>query len=413
MNFNSISTSQPLLRLCRAALMVMVLIFNSPLAAQDVIEGKVVDDGSTQPMAHANIFLLSAQNQGVISNELGQFRLKISDEHASDTLVVSVVGYEVEMRPIASASTPLTIRLRRNTLLLDEVTVTFKEKVHKLLRKAINRIPQNYGTRKFLAKGYYQEYSIKDTSYVEFIESFVNIADRRFVSAKDQSFIHVEQMRRICDERQLPEEVQRFFAFNRIYTIYERMNNVRQRQFFALDQKPHSGSTYRIEHYREYAEEADTLIEIGYRTELSHKDAVGYRKSSGTIVLRKSDLAILKMSRGSESDLTYHEVSYRKLGDKYFPNRISYKYGVEDDEGTSYAVSRVLCIYEIVPERARAKGVRLERTQDVRDLKYKYDPQFWEDNQVLMQVPAPSALKADLMRRGGLERQFRKNEKGS
>jgi len=395
------------------ALLFFVCITASPIVtAQNVVIGTVIDSTTEEPMAYANIFFISAQNQGVVSNELGQFRLKIPDQFIDDTIVIRVVGYAPEMIPVKTVDEMTVVSLKKNALLLEEVTVTFKEKVHKLLRKAINRIPRNYGTRKFLAKGYYQEYSIKDTSYVEFIESFVNIADRRFASPQDQSFIFVEQMRRITDERKLPSEVQRYFAFNRIYTIYERMNNVRQRQFFALDQKPHSGSTYRIEHYREYAEGSDTLIEIGYTSDLSHKDAVGYNASNGAILLRKSDLAILKMSRGSESDFTFHEVTYRKIGEKYFPSRISYKYSVQDDGGKRYAVSRVLYLYEIIPERTRPSGEKLDRTQDVRDLEYKYDHAFWVDNQILVQVPAPSALKSDLQKWGDLEKQFRKNENG-
>ncbi len=387
--------------------LIFAWFFLSHLEGQTVIAGRVLDSFTNKPLAYANIFFHSAQHQGVVSNELGQFRLSIPAEHAKDTVVISVVGYGVHFLAVATASSSPTIRLKKNVLLLDEVTVTFKEKVHKLLRKAINRIPQNYGTRKFLARGYYQEYSIEDTSYVEFIESFVNIVDRRFASPQDQSMIYVEQMRRIKDELELPPEVQRFFAFDRIYTIYERMNNVRQRQFFSLDQKPHAGSSYRIEHYREFAEANDTLMEVGYSSNQGR-----YRGSNGTIVLRKSDLAILKMSRGNESDRNFHEVTYRKIGEKYFPSRISYKYGVEDQSGKSYSVSRVLYLYEIIPERTRPTGTKLDRTQDVRDLDYKYDPEFWLDNQILLHVPAPQALKADLQRRGALEKQFKRNERG-
>lgn len=305
--------------------------------SQRTIMGKITDSNTESPVAHANIFMWSDQNRGVVSNALGEFILQVREDMSpSDSLVVSVLGYQTWYMRLDAVPDGVDISLQANALLLEGVTVTFKEKVHKILRKAVNRIPKNYGTKRFVARGYYQEYSIIDTSYSELVESFVNIQDRRYTHPEDESIIKVDQMRRSGSGAEMPEEIEKFFAFNRIYTIYERMNNVRQHQFYSLDQKPHDKSSYKIDHYREYDEKGDTLIEIEYSSHIAHKAAIGYSQTNGRIILRKSDLAFLLISRGNKRDHTFHEVTYRKLGDKYFPNRISYKYAVEDEHCLLY-----------------------------------------------------------------------------
>lgn len=378
------------------------------------ISGLVKDASSGEPLAYANVFLMTQQNKGVVTNAIGRFQMALHAESLNDTLLISAVGYQVERISLKQPIIDTVILLRPSALLLDEVTVTYKENVHRILRKAINRIPKNYGTRKFLAKAYYEEYSVIDTQYVEFIESMINVTDRRFVSPEDESIIKLEQMRRVRERTEpMPSEVEKYFAFDRIYTIYERMNNVRQRQFFSLEQKPQERSTYKIEHYREYGEDGDTLIEVGYKSHQTKQEGtVGYAGSTGIIVLDKKDLAILKMTRGNEADHTFHEVTYRKVGDKYFPSRIAYKYAVKAPDGKQYAVSRALYVYEIQEAKKKALGKRLERTMDLRDVPHKYDPEFWKDNQVLLSISARDALQADLKQMGNLERKFKRGQWG-
>lgn len=366
------------------------------LAQSQIASGAVFTDDNV-PIPFANIFLLSHQQRGVVSNALGHFELKLQPGDLTDTLVVSAIGYQLVKIPLDQEVLDQHIVMKRNVLLLDEVTVTYQEKVHKILRKAMNRISRNFGSHRFCARAYYQEYSIVGGEYREFLEGIVNIADRRYVSGEDNSIIRLEQLRRTNSQKPVPEKISRYFAFDRIYTIYERMNNVRQRNFFSLEQKPHDLARYKIEYYREYDEAGDTLIEIGYQSYQQMGEVQGYAGAKGEIILRKSDLGILKISRGDEHADTYHEAVYRKIGDKYFPDRIAYKYAVTSDTGEKYAVSKILQVFQVFPEKKKLGGTRIGRTEDIRSISFKYDPDYWKDNVVLKKLSADQALQSDIM----------------
>ena len=100
------------------SLLLYLLTFTTTLA-QQVIEGKVVDE-NTEPIPGVNV-LVKSTDQGTITDINGQYRLNA--DGGSETLLFSYVGYETQEVPINGRST-IDINLAVDAQQLGEVVVT-------------------------------------------------------------------------------------------------------------------------------------------------------------------------------------------------------------------------------------------------------------------------------------------------
>ncbi|MGN6402390.1 MAG: TonB-dependent receptor [Flavisolibacter sp.] len=94
-------------------------LFSIPLFAQKVIQGKVIDTISRQPLEAASVFELNA-NERTTTDQYGNFYLKSSGANA--TLVVSYVGY----KPLTIEAKPgreIKIALEPNIISLKDITL--------------------------------------------------------------------------------------------------------------------------------------------------------------------------------------------------------------------------------------------------------------------------------------------------
>ena len=91
--------------------------------AQEVtIVGKVIDAQSKEPLAFATI-TNSDGSQGAVSNFLGEFTLSLPESSTEQSLITSMLGYQVANTSLKSVSDPLaiTIQLEQRIILLPEI----------------------------------------------------------------------------------------------------------------------------------------------------------------------------------------------------------------------------------------------------------------------------------------------------
>ncbi len=107
----------------------MFLVLLSRMAsAQVTLAGKVVSDTNNKPIEFASI-LIAENGLWAITDENGQFSIKGVDQEKI-TLTVQCLGYQKKTYPMTLTDdiTDLTIRLKDDNLMLDEVTVTARRK---------------------------------------------------------------------------------------------------------------------------------------------------------------------------------------------------------------------------------------------------------------------------------------------
>ncbi len=109
-----------------------------PTASKQVrIQGHVFDSLTHSPLAYVNIGIKN-KAKGTVSLPNGSFALLLSEQNQGDTLVFSLVGYQLKEIPIQSISlaNTLTIQLNQRIIALQEVKV-FAEKL----------VEKKYGTK--------------------------------------------------------------------------------------------------------------------------------------------------------------------------------------------------------------------------------------------------------------------------
>ena len=401
----------------RFSVLLLVILFSycgnmSRLFGQRLISGQIVNSKTQVPIEYAHIFLLNQQDRGVMSNQLGRFRISLEEDNLQDTLVISQIGYQTRYLFINQVQDSVLVQLEENVYELDQVTIWSEEALKSLFKKAIDKIPENFGARRYSMQGYYQEYFISDSVYSEIIEAFVNIEDRNYKSPETKSVIRVEALRKSDDLRNLPPRFQDN-DINLVYQLYELMNNVRARRFHLMAVNPQNLFKY-FSFYSlgEYTEQGDTLMKIGLKHNGASKKFREMPFTHGEVIIRKSDLGILSVKRGVSSDGSYQEATYQKINGKYYPLKLStllsFKY---DQRSRTYLRSRQLHIYNLLPKDHKKKGQRLERKKNLRLISLPYNEAFWTNNEMLIPVPAPEVLKMDIGKMTPLEEQFKANAK--
>ena len=109
-----------------------------PLAEINYITGKIVDDETLEPLPFATIALKNT-GRGTVTNNNGEFGLKISSDLVNDTLSVSYLGYMRREMPVNQAfGNNLAISMKREFISIPEIIIR-------------NQIPQEIISRARLA----------------------------------------------------------------------------------------------------------------------------------------------------------------------------------------------------------------------------------------------------------------------
>ncbi len=167
-------------------------LFAPGLRAQTGIttfSGVIISDDKGEPVPFASLSV-KGKNLGTVSNEKGQFLLKLPVGQANSQIVVSAVGYVSQTLPPGRlGNTPATIRLKLAAIALPEVQVTAQRKsAADILREAIAAIPRNYDTTAVGLTAFYREDTRFDghpARYNEAVLSVYKSANNR-PDSKDQ-----------------------------------------------------------------------------------------------------------------------------------------------------------------------------------------------------------------------------------
>lgn len=106
----------------------MPLFFILNASGQDVIQGRIFDADTKQPIQNASVYINNT-GIGMKTNDIGAFR--IYPKQLYKDLVISAVGYEKAIVEIKRISTNYTVYLKHKENTLDEVNITFDKNAWK------------------------------------------------------------------------------------------------------------------------------------------------------------------------------------------------------------------------------------------------------------------------------------------
>ena len=149
----------------------------------NVYKGKIQDIDSREPLIFATI-AVKGVNVATVSNNEGEFLLKIAKGLPVSKIEVSHVGYknlEVEISSLKPKKNVL--QLQTATVPLDQINI-YPLDPDFLVRSILKKVGENYSTTPNMMEGFYRETIRKNRTYVAISEAVVNIHKSGYKQAK-------------------------------------------------------------------------------------------------------------------------------------------------------------------------------------------------------------------------------------
>jgi hypothetical protein len=137
-------------------------------------KGKVIDSDEKDALPYSSISILR-KNIGTVSNNDGEFVLKIPESMKQDTIIVSCIGYRQHSQPISEITdNNYTISLRPTSVQLKEINVTVINSLD-IISKILSKIPLNYSRDVEVMTSFYREVLKQDNKYIDIAEALMEI----------------------------------------------------------------------------------------------------------------------------------------------------------------------------------------------------------------------------------------------
>lgn len=396
--------------------LLFFLLISSSVSAQHVIEGRVVDKQTGQPVPFASIGIIGT-SRGTSSNLNGQFTLTLPD---SFEVKISCVGYETIILRDTAALT--LIRLKPTVVELREIIISSKKKMdaRKIVRKAFSLIPENYNTKPFLQKFFYRHYCKDGAVYGRLIEAFVDVWKNNgygtFQSAVGiNEQLQVTQLRRSLDNT-IAAQGHEPISINSILqtdlAAYQQRTKKGQVDFFnTVSNLKTDFDYYSFTYSATTVHDGQEVYLIEYT---SKKDSVltttGYQQlptATGTLYITTDSFAIIKAEgvKSLNDNVIQTAAYYREYEGKYYPYHFIL-------EGTTDASSSKKHHYHIeLMSTEIVKDATMKFTGSLPDketlLNIPYDSTFWRNATVLKTTPLEDKIISDLGGGTSLSTQFK------
>lgn len=149
-----------------------------------IFKGRVIDKDEKDALPYSSVFI-DRKNISTISNNDGEFELKIPESMKQDTIIISSMGYRQYRQPISGIiDENYTIYLEPTSVQLKEIKVTVIN-ADEIIRKVLSKIPLNYSRDNEIMTSFYREVLKQDNSYIDVSEAIMEIRKASY----DNSFI--------------------------------------------------------------------------------------------------------------------------------------------------------------------------------------------------------------------------------
>ncbi len=136
------------------------------------IRGRVLDKSDKQPLPYSSIYL-SGKAIGTVTNDNGQFQLKLPSKYLADTLIVSCIGYKRIKAPVSSfLSEEKDYLLKPDVISIQEVIIRKISPVN-LLQSATEAVFENYPDKPAILNSFYREMIKKGSRYMMVSEAIL------------------------------------------------------------------------------------------------------------------------------------------------------------------------------------------------------------------------------------------------
>ena len=185
---------------------IIGLVCMATTSAQTELKGKVSDFLTFMPIESASIYIKNT-TIGTVSNVDGKFLLVVPLEYATDTLVISSIGYKSFKTPIANYDPSEDIYLEEDIASLDEIILVAETRPktgNDIVLRAIEELSENLPEGPYLQKGFLRHKERNKKEYKWLIESALTFYDSSYESGSRKNLkINVDETRKSYDLREV------------------------------------------------------------------------------------------------------------------------------------------------------------------------------------------------------------------
>lgn len=363
------------------------------------ISSKIIDDKKGDPISYASVSIFH-KPIGTITNNDGDFMLKIHPDYIRDTIIISSMGFEQLLLPAYELLDEDVIVMNTFSIRIKEIKVTAINPLQ-LLANIRNNLSKNYPENSLLMTGFYRETVRQDENYINVSEAVIEILKAPYNSARTD-VVRLLKGRRSPDvkpfqwlnfklqggpftitkldavktmETFLDEKYQFLYSYNISKVIWYNENPVYVLTFKPLSNSAEEGFAGEMYVHRE----TFAIVHIDF-----HLNKNGLKQAENIMVKKKPKGVKAKPS------YVHYSVNYQYISGKWHlaNAQASVKFKVKskrDRLNSEYHSVSDLLITDI--QATELKRFAREESLDQRDIFVEmigeYDQRFWENYNII------------------------------
>ncbi len=161
-----------------------------------LISGTIVESATLKPLPYATIGIYNI-GLGTISNEEGNFELKVTENTLNDSLKISYLGFVDRTIPVSQAiENHYIIQLERDYVPIPEIIIRSREPLD-LIDNIRKNIENNYGSSPAILKAFYRESVSKRNKVQLYSEAVIDIYKSSYTRPLRTDQISIHKSRKI------------------------------------------------------------------------------------------------------------------------------------------------------------------------------------------------------------------------
>jgi hypothetical protein len=365
------------------------------------ITGLIVDNETLEPLPYATVAFKN-KGRGTVSNNNGEFGLKITSDLVNDTLSFSYLGYiGREMLVKQALGNNFTISMKREFISIPEIIIR-NQIPQEIISKARLSIPHNYGKTPALMTGFYREGVLKKNQLQTYSEAILQIYKSAYSGTLFGDQIKVYKSRKIENSNRSDTLTVRLKAGLSTCLDLDGAKNI----FDFLTPGSMPDYSYRMTDIVTFDDETAYAIEFEQREDVDmplykgtiYINTVDYGILHAEFELNQSLIHKMKDSFISNSTRGYntwpvsvkYSVSYRKMNDRYFLNHVRGDLVFSSNQKKIFFHTQFRVFFELAITESELNNVsRFEREElaPIHSIFSKtitnYDPHFWGNQDFL------------------------------
>lgn len=321
-------------QLVLAASPVLLLLCATGIMAQDnagfyTVSGVVKDKTNRKKLEYVNISVPGTPI-GTVTNEDGEFSLKIKNGEKVEAIEISHIGYCNYRQPIEKENlSGLTFLLTPQTMLLSEIIIRAND-ARNIVAAAIDNIGNNYPDRSNMLTGFYRETAQKGRRYVNLSEAVINIYKTPYAESVERDRVQVYKGRKLLSQKASDTLAVKLLGGPNLAVYVDIVKN----PDILLDKESLSNFSYKMEEPVSIDNRPQYVI--SFRPQVIQPYALYY----GTLYIDKENLAFTRaeffLDMSDRAKATQMILRKKPLGLRFKPGEVAFLVTYKQRGGKSY-----------------------------------------------------------------------------